>query len=274
MRKILLISMVSVAAFGAGAAIIARQQTGERSPAAEAPAVDFVRPGDPIGSQDPNSGRIQPPQAVSALPQVVHGAAELQRESASPWAIQADRSGRRAQVLRGGRLQIAGANLRERSENFLRRYGPGLLGVDPDQLRMQREDGGEQLRSVHYEQWLRGARLYSTKLSLFFNAEGELVHVVNDTKPAGSAVPDVSVSRAQAESVNQAALAALYQEAGINGAQLNESGYELVTFNSGSMLVPAHRFITQLSAPFVGDYEVLVSAVTGTVLIERNLARR
>jgi hypothetical protein len=199
----------------------------------------------------------------------------LQKESKSKWDFQYSPGSDRILLFRSGNWTGGKSSRLENARLFLGKFS-GLFGSDKSDMKLVEEKSTGRLWQLEFQQQLSGARYYNSRIGIFFNEAGEVVYVVNDTSPVLPAA-DINISSAAAAEMIDQILDGIYKSAGVSNYQKNStssSQAEKIVFNAGAQAEWAYRFVLQLQSPLYGDEEIILSAVSGAVLLQRNLAKK
>lgn len=233
----------------------------------------------PAAVEDPKKeeeARDAPKEKVAPREEEARAREALVRDSRAPWVIRRDGS---SIALAGGVLPTDSADPLEASQQVLRKYGP-LFGASAESSALtglNREGGNSQ---VIYQQLLDGEPVFGSRINMFFNERGELVHLVADTYGGPAPARNDDVGPSEAALRLRAALFLFLAKRGpapaVNSYPLGSlesaavRGYRLI----GESVSLVYRFQFSLVAPHFGDVEAFVDARDGTVAVLREISRK
>lgn len=148
------------------------------------------------------------------------------------------------------------------------------LGLSQSQLTGESlRDGIAPLRSAHYKWAVNGMPVVNSRISLFFDAYGELVFALLDTPPEGHPVITGTVSSEEAGRIASAAFSSWLSHRGVSSdgisLELNR-GYSV----AADGLRPIHVYRGKIPAPLWGEIEVIVDVGAGVVSSIKNISMR
>jgi len=166
---------------------------------------------------------------------------------------------------------IQGEGYRERARIFLQHYARSVLGVRADSL----VESGYGARMVRYQQMENGAPVWNSKITVFFDDHGTIVHVVAEVQRGAPPSARANITRIQAEGLARAALESYVVRSGGSFAVYAADSWSAQSFlfGEGAGLRWMYRFVIPLTPPLAGEYEILIDAELGQVFSARNLAR-
>lgn len=194
----------------------------------------------------------------------------LQSQSMRPWAM--SRSSNGVVRLSGGALYVDGRDYLERGRNFLRQYSRGVLGVREGSL----VEAEKNARMIRYQQMENGTPVWNSKVSIFFDENGNIVHVIGETKAGSLVASRAAIDQSAAILIAKSAVSEYISPSGGLISSYSDSVFspQLFLFNESGEFRWMYRFVVPLVQPQVGEYEVLIDAEVGQVFSAQNLARK
>lgn len=282
MKKILL-GFSLLVALGLGVFFF-QDRADEKSPPANGNDVRAL-PGEGIQVRDvvsesaPMEGKREVAAQPSRGPKSNPGLDEFLAKSEARWSVKRTKGGAVARLSEGSfplgtRAAVVGA------ERFLKEYSKGLFGVEANQLTLDKnlqEDHGSQLV---YEQQIDGVPVFGSRLSLFVDREGNLVHAISDLY-SGS-IPQRSQimnSKDSASLVRAALVEWIENEYGMIDPQsypvsevesVGVLGYRL----QRGKITYVYRYELVLQGDHHGNFEAMVDANNRQLVLFRDLNRK
>lgn len=149
-----------------------------------------------------------------------------------------------------------------------------VLGLNRRQLTGEiLRDGSAPLRSAHYKWAVNGVPVVNSRVSLFFDAYGELVYALVDTPPDEQHVVSGAVSSEEASRIASTAFSSWLSRRGVSsaGASLESNqGYTA----SADGLRPVYVYRGRIPPPLWGEIEVVVDVGAGVVSSIKNISMR
>lgn len=204
---------------------------------------------------------------------------DLEAESSLRWSFKRRADGSVAKMAEG-RLFLGVAEPHLAARIFLERFARGAFGFDPGTAGVMELHPEGSTFQVVVPQLIHGLLVHGARTNLIFDSEGHLVYAVSDMYRGGPPpAPSPAVSAQASSAMARAGLAQFLVNDGkqIGGAypasffrQHERLAYRLVGSSVG--LVYIYEF--PLSAPQMGDMEIMVDAEAGGVVLIRNRTRR
>lgn len=212
-------------------------------------------------------------------PSSADGLALLTRASEAEWKVARGRGGQVTR-LSGGVLPLESGAPVVSAASFLAQYAQSLFGVPPSDLAVGESRQDQTLTQVVVDQSHAGLPVYGSRLNLFFNRDGALVHATAALHPGPFPAAAPSVSRAVAAGLLRDALWRFldqrgdhYDRGAYDAASL-EPSLALAYRLAGERVSLVYRARFSLAAPLTGDIEALIDAQSGAVMVLRPLDRR
>ncbi len=193
--------------------------------------------------------------------------AKLQKESARPWSAVRRETGL---LLSDGALELPGDTIEQRAHAFLQKYSQSLLGISPASLL----EGGRDNDMIRFQETENGVPVWNSKIALFFNEHGELVHLIANVHGGSSSrsVMDISQARALAKMSLEKYVA--NSGGNISDYRANSLAAQNFLYDESGERRQMFRFVVPLLRPLGGEYEILVDASLGQIFSARNIARQ
>lgn len=255
-----------------------------------APESNIVSALSPSSNTEGTNGKSQAIQNTESLDRTVAnqpsrgpksnpGLDEFLRKSEARWSVKRTKEGSVSRMSEGSfslgtRAAVVGV------ERFLKEYSKGLFGVDASQLRLDKnlqEDHGSQLV---YEQQIDGLPVFGSRLSLFVDREGNLVHVISDLYSGATPSRGQILSSKESAALVRAALVEwLENEYGMIDPQsypvsevesVGVLGYRL----QRGKITYVYRYELVLQGDHHGNFEAMVDANHRQLVLFRDLNRK
>jgi hypothetical protein len=287
MKKILIVSL-GFLVIAVGAFVVAISLPKSPETIAKAPLVS-TKPGaegDSLyrgSTADANSSASDPMRDIAASvarsPKSQQGLDEFQRRSDARWAVRRNRAGFVAKLSEGSfslgnRAPVVGG------ERFLKEFASSLLGVDKSVLQLEKNLQEEHGAQLVYEQEVQGMPVFGSRLSLFVDREGNLVHLSSELFQGEVPNKGGLISAAESAKIVRGALIdRLENEYGM----IDPAAYPLAEFESMGVLglrlqrgnvTFIYRYELTLQGDHHGSYEAMVDAVEGQLVLFRDLNRK
>ncbi len=217
--------------------------------------------------------------SATRSPKSEHGLEEFQRRSDARWLVKRNKVGLVTKLSEGSfslgtRAAVVGG------ERFLKEFAPNLLGVDKSSLQLEKNLQEEHAAQLVYEQIIHGLPVFGSRLSLFIDREGNLVHLSAELFQGEPPAKRGLISPADAAKIVRAALIdRLENECGV----IESSAYPLSEFENNGVLgfrlqrgnvTFVYRYELVLQGDHHGSYEAMVDASEGQLVLFRDLNRK
>ncbi len=209
----------------------------------------------------------------SGKPDIV---AQFQDASLRKWFLEWSADQKIIRTMSKGALSYRDKNLEQASKEFLGVYGKSLLGLDSSALALSQFNDKGVLKNIVFDQLIDGIPVYQSRIVLFFDSEMNLVHVNNNSSKADASSPSPKISAIEAAQIVFFHLQKKYSSdeiQNISPTNILSSAKEYFFQNQGA-LARVYRFVVALPQPVFGDYEWIVDASSGSIVLERNLSRK
>lgn len=207
------------------------------------------------------------------------GLEEFFAKSEARWSVKRTKEGAVSRLSEGSyplgtRAAVVGA------ERFLKEYSKGLFGIEANQLRLEKnlqEDHGSQLV---YEQQLDGVPVFGSRLSLFVDREGNLVHAISDLYSGSLPSRNQMMSSKDAASLVRAALVDWIEN---EYGMIDPQSYPVSEVESVGVLgfrlqrgkiTYVYRYELVLQGDHHGNFEAMVDANNRQLVLFRDLNRK
>ncbi len=240
---------------------------------------DEIQGKDALSESAPMEGKREVAAQPSRSPKSNPGLEEFLAKSEARWSVKRTKEGVVHRLSEGSfplgtRAAVVGA------ERFLKEYSRGLFGVEANQLTLGKnlqEDHGSQLV---YEQQLDGVPVFGSRLSLFVDREGNLVHAISDLY--SGAIPQrnqIMSSKDSASMVRAALVEWIENEYGMIDPQsypisevesVGVLGYRL----QRGKITYVYRYELVLQGDHHGNFEAMVDANNRQLVLFRDLNRK
>jgi Zn-dependent metalloprotease len=204
---------------------------------------------------------------------------EFVKKSEGKWKIKKNEAGFITKLSEssfplGTRAAVVGA------ERFLKEYGPSLFALDLEDLALKQNNQEEQATQLIYEQSIAGFPVFGSRLNLFIDREGNLIHVSSDLFSGARPNIKATINPSDSAKIVRAALidrlenqygaisSDAYPEAEFE--RLGVLGYRL---HRGSISF-VYRYQIVLNGDHQGDFEVMVDAALGQIVLFKDLSRK
>jgi hypothetical protein len=204
---------------------------------------------------------------------------EFVKKSDGKWKVKRNEAGfitklSEASFPLGTRAAAAGA------ERFLKEYGPSLFALDLEDLSLKQNNQEEHATQVVYEQSIAGYPVFGSRLNLFIDREGNLIHVSSDLYSGPR--PNIKATMNPLDSARLVRGALLERLENQYGAISPDSYSEVEIEKNGVLgyrlyrgsISFVYRYQLILSGDHDGDFEVMVDALQGQIVLFRDLSRK
>ena len=236
-----------------------------------------------VEAQRAPAAAAKQPKVVAASsarrPSSSDGLALLTRASEAEWRVSRGRGGQVTR-LSGGVLPLESGAPVVSAAAFLAQYSQSLFGVPASDLAVGEARQDQMLSQVVVEQSHAGLPVYGSRLNLFFNRDGALVHATAALHPGPFPAASPSVSKGVAAGLLRDALWRFLDQ---RGDHYDRGAYDATALEpflalayrlAGERVSLVYRARFSLAAPLTGDMEALIDAQSGVVVVLRPLDRR
>jgi len=206
------------------------------------------------------------------------GIVELEGESKSRWNFKMSVDGYVLKMTEGS-LSLGVNSADEAARIFLARFGKKVFGIEPSLFGVPEINAEESTTQAIISQTLNGLPVHGARTNLIFDSHGNLIYVVAGGY-RGNLPPKPAplISSEQAAKIARLGLLHYLSE---NGASY--SSYPLELFRGKGILMYrlvgdsvslVYRYEFSLEAPLIGDMEIMIDAMMGSVVLVRNQTRK
>lgn len=168
-----------------------------------------------------------------------------------------------------------GEPMRQVLDRFWSSDARRLLGFGTESVRLERMRDGSGIRSAHYQWMAAGFPVVNSKISLFFDQDGALVHALVDVPDAGAPRVPAVIHAEAARALARKAYAQWVANRGVSAEGLEIRGVMREAFVASSDgLRPCFFFQEKLPNPLWGELEIVVDASAGGVSSIKDVSRR
>ena len=180
-----------------------------------------------------------------------------------------------------GKLNVSARSAEEAAQKFLHEHGHDLFDLSTNQFTKTQVTPETETTQIIYEQSLNGLNVFGSRINLIVNSSNELIFASSEAASSEAQKDLPNKPKVSKDSAAVTARNALFIQLSRDGISMDGSSMPVSFFSESGDLVYwlrsgnttlVYKFTIVLPKPKIGEYEIEVDAINGTVLRVQKLS--